>query len=1034
MKKIFLSVFFLLFSFSFLLTSCDKTQPDPPDDTGKETSGETGTEKTPEEGFPLTEGTVAVRNGADAALTARLTAALKEAGVTVDPESTGRAVLIGGDDPDSLAVAAGLNDGQYAIAVRNGNLILTGKDGTQTEAAVTGFILKYLKTDASASLPEGHTETGTFTVPGEYRAVKAENGTAARPVLVSTVYPTEEPVIADIIATEDYQIDPTGKKDCTAELQKALNACASKGGGTVFLPAGSYLVTSNVNIPSGVTLYGDWQDPDTADVPTYGTVILAKPKSKLTKNAKRNASVLFTLNQHSGAIGLTVYYPDQKPDKIKEYGYTFHVGNALTATISNVTLINSYRGIGVNAGAEGHELMELSHVRICALETALEMHRSSDVGYSYDVKISPSYWAAAGCGYDCEKVSVLRDVCRTSATGIILGDLDDETLSEIRVEGYATGILMKTITERSGFWGVIYDMDITKCGIGIDIESFDRGNGALIANARIEGTEYAIRNRVETMPLRLADCKLTGKAEGYLITEDDSLAAYPVVHGSFVKPAEKLYVCDILSLKAKTQDIGPAVQAILDEAGKTGGVVWIPAGVYSLYTPLTVPANVLLRGSQSIFTRDGDANAPGTVLLTYVNEGAAITLGENAGVSGFRVWYPSYDPGTALEKPRTSDAAALSCTAIKGNGKGVYAFKTVVNAAFVGFDFTGCDDHLIRTCLGCCYLNFTRTGGKNGTVEECLANPNFIQRRTLDSRFDPAYADKTTWNRFHQGEAITEPGFALLRDDLLREYCVAFRVEDAENQNLLNVFMYGARTLVGTERSSALVINGTQDYLKGTNPMFEIRNSKVAAINALRIFGISLINENSELDIYNRNDRNCVTERPYHSSVEFEDHGTDVIVTEVIPLNACESSTGLRVASVTKNAELVHEGKSSWAHLGNSGVSVIFEWTFDPLDLTDYVRDGYLHLWVYVKGNTGELSGQIELTSSGQCDVEEAGWMVGSGSFLTGEGWHELFLPLKNYSPTGGGPDFSAINYMRFYLAGCEKTDIAVDDISIALA
>ena len=67
------------------------------------------------------------------------------------------------------------------------------------------------------------------------------------PVVVDTVYPTEDVVVADIVATEaPYAVDSTGQTDCTAALQRALDDCARNGGGTVFLPVGRYLITGNI--------------------------------------------------------------------------------------------------------------------------------------------------------------------------------------------------------------------------------------------------------------------------------------------------------------------------------------------------------------------------------------------------------------------------------------------------------------------------------------------------------------------------------------------------------------------------------------------------------------------------------------------------------------------------------------------------------------------------------------------------------------------------------------------------------------------
>ena len=73
--------------------------------------------------------------------------------------------------------------------------------------------------------------------------------------IIKTVYPTVDVVVADLVATEaPYEADPTGEKDSTQAIQSALNACAAKGGGTVFLPVGKYRLTKSLTIPAFVTL------------------------------------------------------------------------------------------------------------------------------------------------------------------------------------------------------------------------------------------------------------------------------------------------------------------------------------------------------------------------------------------------------------------------------------------------------------------------------------------------------------------------------------------------------------------------------------------------------------------------------------------------------------------------------------------------------------------------------------------------------------------------------------------------------------
>lgn len=166
--------------------------------------------------------------------------------------------------------------------------------------------------------------------------------------IIDTEFKTEDIVIADIIATDaPYFADNTGLKDATGAIQKALDACYERGGGTVWLPTGKYKITSTLSVKGYCTLRGDWRDPDTAGI-SYGTVLLAEvPSSEL------DTPGLIRLGGCLGAMGLTIYYPLQSAENPKPYPYTFEIpGNAWDgsynynlSSVINCTLINSYKGI-----------------------------------------------------------------------------------------------------------------------------------------------------------------------------------------------------------------------------------------------------------------------------------------------------------------------------------------------------------------------------------------------------------------------------------------------------------------------------------------------------------------------------------------------------------------------------------------------------------------------------------------------------------------------------------------------------------------
>ena len=108
------------------------------------------------------------------------------------------------------------------------------------------------------------------------------------------------------------------------------------------------------------------------------------------------------------------------------------------------------------------------------------------------------------------------------------------------------------------------------------------------------------------------------------------------------------------------------------------------------------------------------------------------------------------------------------------------------------------------------------------------------------------------------------------------------------------------------------------------------------------------------------------------------------------------------------------------------------------LDLSKYQKsDLYLTMRVYIANKDGSdnvldftSDGQIELTSSGVCDVKEANWSVPKLGLKSG--WNELRLSLAN-AANDTGHELSKINYFRFYSreAGSSVFDIKIQDIKI---
>jgi len=671
------------------------------------------------------------------------------------------------------------------------------------------------------------------------------------PCIIPTMYPTEDVVIADIIATQaPYCADPTGQTDSTEAIRQALNDCASLGGGTVFLPAGVYMLSETVQIPPFVTLRGDWQDPDMGN--EYGTVIKACQPS-----SDHDETGLFLLGGSGGVVGLTVFYPDQGVgEDCKPYPFTFYttgVGhNYMLSTVKNVTVLNGYRGIGAccTDGGNAHEQLTVENFKGTFLYCGAEVYNQADVGTWQNVSISTEYWKGIpdDTWMKAPSDEAIDSFVSQSATGLILGDLEWTEFVGLKIDGCKTGInIVKG--KRIEFAGSLYDISVTECGSGIVIDSMDERWGMLIAKGTVEG---GIVNNTLGL-LRMSDVEVKGEILGVVNDETRALGASGSPHielhnevdlsfdgfdasRTYEKPVSELYVFD--GIKDGAADVSEPLQSLLDEAGKTGGVVYLPAGMYRLDAPISVPCGVELRGASSVAVRDQGGLSLGTVILSYYGDGedfspedtALITLaGENAGLNGLRIAYPQNGP---------YDDDFTTTYAVRGKAKGVYITNSAIIAAAYGVDFSGCDDHFIKKVSTCCYYNAYLLGGRNGFMSGCLQNGTVLVRHG---------------NEWYENWLLEANVFADLFNIYLRFECDYIIVDGAENQTVYNTFVYGAATfLIHRGSKNTLLINVGSDNLGEGMPQIIHEDGSMTAVNVMRWNGDSYEHAEGELRLFNR--------------------------------------------------------------------------------------------------------------------------------------------------------------------------------------
>ncbi|MBE6974330.1 MAG: hypothetical protein E7436_02430 [Ruminococcaceae bacterium] len=660
------------------------------------------------------------------------------------------------------------------------------------------------------------------------------------PWVIHTLYDTDDVVVADIIVDPaHYDVDPTGKEDSSIGIQRALNDARKMDGGTVWLPAGQYRITRALNVPAFVTLRGDWQDPDVGT--EYGTVLLMDIPA-VDENYKSGS---INISGSAGVMGLTVYYPNQSLENVQPYPFTFYVNGLgdgyMLQSIVNCTLLNSYKGIGacVQEGTP-HEMMTVENVKGTVLCLGAEVYNQADVGTWKDVAFTPDYWADAPEAFAPPKRSELAAYTRENATGLKLGDLEWTQFAHIRLSDFKTGIHIVT-GKRIQFAGSIYDAHVTNCGTALLADNMDDRWGTVIARSVLSGDQSLINNTGGQF--RLAGVTLEGSFSGDILIDDTDPDEFaPVPHRAPEKPNPLLTVA-VLEEGGKT-DVSQALQEALDSMAESGGIVYVPAGLYRLDAPVTVPAGVELRGASSVAQREQSMNSDGTLFLvcptTYSNavdaalSKALVTLdGDNAGIRGVRFLYPDNITAAA-----TGGSIQCSAYTVRGKGAGVYAINVAITGGYYGIDFKTCDRHIIKRFVGSCVNNAMYVGGRDGLVEGCLQNGNTFCRMGVSQQYVTSVPEAQV--------------FELVFDPILRQTSVFIRVQKgAQGQTVFNSFAYGVKTFLSSG-GDVTVFNVGADNVGSGSPMLELWDGSAHVTNMMRYNGVSYTCNGARLVLHNR--------------------------------------------------------------------------------------------------------------------------------------------------------------------------------------
>ena len=313
---------------------------------------------------------------------------------------------------------------------------------------------------------------------------------------------TNEIVLA-AATPQEYGARGDGITDDSAAFQSAMNKVynsGGSGGGVVFVPAGNYAFYTNLVIPVGVTLHGDWRDWTRNGGGMVGTTFKVYHGAGQTTNAP-----FITLNSSTALKGVNIWYPGQNANAIQAYPYS--IGLSSDSVVQNVALVNSYQGIQATGGSKAI----VSTVVGTPLFIGMTMDQIYDIPHAEDIRFSPDLWPASGVSNAPAAGGPHADWMRANGQGMVLIRVDGLIAMDTYLSGYKVGILC-TNTGGGDPGATFYMGAISNCATALLAQNMPGALGLMFSAFTLDG-DIAVNRTVtgSDANAQFNQCRLLGR-------------------------------------------------------------------------------------------------------------------------------------------------------------------------------------------------------------------------------------------------------------------------------------------------------------------------------------------------------------------------------------------------------------------------------------------------------------------------------------------------------------------------------------------
>jgi len=404
---------------------------------------------------------------------------------------TGPIISDGSDGVISFESCSFSNYRDYALKINKGKVLLTQCDFKKPDGHV------FLGSDVNTLKSMNSGYNGKLEIKNDSKSAQVEINNNKEylfdpiPKNIITnikVYPKP---LSNVVLKADLPSatginDDQPTEDVSAKLQTALNIVKAAGGGTLYLPAGRYLVDNPVKVPSGVELRGTWdvqhytQGGATIFTTYTGGTAGEKGPSLIQLGAGAGIRGIIIAQLNMATDGFTANNPRPTPFLIQGQGPNVY--------IVNVTAVGD-KGIDLASyNTSGHYVDYFAGVLARA---GIWVGGGAEGGFIRNMQLNPGYGTRTrGQGYP--SVSLTRFV-QSNCSALKFADVKNETIFNNFVFGSFYGIhfLKDAITGKDPGKMTVIGHGSDGCSYSLFVEDADKNTKITAINSELVCTKTA---------------------------------------------------------------------------------------------------------------------------------------------------------------------------------------------------------------------------------------------------------------------------------------------------------------------------------------------------------------------------------------------------------------------------------------------------------------------------------------------------------------------------------------------------------------